>query len=174
MRGLEDNMVSENKGINVDKLAQALAADMIKLDKVASEMGALKDLKSIDFSSLLKGSTAETLTATAKQLRTKAEESAQQNEAKVAEISGQIEESIKTRQAELKRNLGELKKTGIDAETAALVTKRVDETIKNIDLRVQGLVLEKKTIAGDIRIKSVAADVTEKIITDIPETKTRG
>ena len=141
-------------GINIEKLAQDIAADINKLSKVASEMGGLKDLRDIGFSAFLPGAATEIMKGTLSQFKAKAVEASQQNKTKVAEISGEIENSVKERQVKLSSGLKELRKTAIkdDAE-AKIILNRVSANIDLKTRRLNELQIEKTVKIRNVRLK---------------------
>lgn len=146
-------MVSENKGIDIEKLARNIAADINKLDKVTSETGGLKDLRSVDFSAFLTGSTTEILKGRLNQFKAKADEASQQNKKQVEEISGQIEGSINARRAKLASGLKELRKTAIknDAE-AKTILNHVSDKVDVSTHRLYEMEIEKTLKTSYVRL----------------------
>ncbi len=145
-------MANEDMGIDIEKLAQNIAADSGSMNKAAAEKGGLKDLRSIDFSIFLPGSTAETLRGKVVEVMAKADESRQQNKTRVTEVSGQIERSISDRQVKLASGLKELRKTPIKSDAEAKTI--LDRVSANVDLssrRLDELQIEKTVRVINIR-----------------------
>lgn len=157
-------MVRKDKGSNIEKLAQTIADDINKLDKVAAEIGGLKDLKSVDLAAFLPGSTIEILKGMLNQFKAKAEEASQQNKERVEEISSCIENSIKDRRAKLASGLKALGKTAVkdDAESKTIlnhVSARVDLSNR----RLNELQIEKTVKPAGLRRTGINnADVGKK------------
>ena len=150
-------MTGESKSIDIAQLAKNIAADINKLEKAASKE-ALKDLKSIDLSPLLKGSIAKTLRGTTNSLKKTAEEASKRNQVAVEEVSGQLENTLKARQLKLASGLKELEKTAIKDEAGAkIILNRISKDVDLGDRRLSELQINKtvKSRKG-LRIRSVS------------------
>ena len=124
-------MASKNKDFDAKKFLKNIVTDINKLDGIISEQGKTKDLKSIDISSLRKGSTARTLKKTTDELIKMAEETSEKNRDKVEEISNQVKDSLKARQQKLESGLEELSKTDIkDKAEIMMIRSRISEDIR--------------------------------------------
>ena len=157
-------MVRKDKGSNTEKLAQTIADDINKLDKVAAEISGLKDLKSVDLSAFLPGSTIEILKDMLNQFKAKAEEASQQNKERVEEISSCIENSIKDRKVKLASGLKKLRKTAVkdDAESKTILN-HVSARIDLSNRRLNELRIEKTVKPTGLRRTGINnADVGEK------------
>ncbi|MBI2852512.1 MAG: hypothetical protein HYX84_05380 [Chloroflexi bacterium] len=144
-------MVSENKGLDIAKLARDIAADINKLDKVASEKGGLKDLKSIDLSPLLKGAAARSLRTATDRLKKTAAESSRKNRIATEKVSDQIESSLKERRERVVSGLEKLGKTSIkDDAGAKTILNRVSADADLSNRRISELRADRKIRARKI------------------------
>jgi hypothetical protein len=153
--------------IDAEQLAKNLVQDIAEFSKTASTIKVPKDLRKLDLASILPKTTVNNLKDTLVGLKADGDKVSQDQKAEIQAQTADIQEAIKTRQDNLKVSLNDIQKVAVDEDTVALVKVRMDETIKNYDIHIEGLRLEKVNLFNSVRVNPVA-DEFDKINVNKP------
>ncbi len=138
-------MTTDDKQVNVDNLAKAIARDISNLTRNAAQGGKLKSVRDVDLTPLFKGTGIKNLQAATNSFRARAEESSKKTKAVTQKISGQVETSIQERQTRLETNLKELSNTSLkDDDEAKIILKRASAEVKTEAFRLNEIEIEKR------------------------------
>lgn len=155
---MEDNMgEEENKLINIEELANAIVQDFAEFEKTASAIELPKDLKQLDFASILPSATVNLLKSVGSRITTASAKIEQEHEAQIKKKDQLLEESITARQEQIKLILKGIKDDDGDDDTK-IIKANIEKDIKKFDRRIEDLKFAKTIQSGKIIRETVISD----------------
>ena len=131
-----------------------IAQDIVKFSEDVAKVKVTRDLKSLDLSSGMPEAKTTALKGIVDQLKAEGEKVSQQQREQIQIQSEALEESIKSRQANLKINLSKLQEAEAEGKvggSSKIVEMRVDENIKSYDRNIEELHIQKTGSPGEGR-----------------------
>jgi len=157
----------QNQLFNIEELVNNIAQDIVKFSEDVAKVKVTRDLKSLDLSSGMPKARTTALKGIVGQLKAEGEKVSQQQREQIQIQSEALEESIKSRQANLKINLSKLQKAEAKVSgSSKIVEMKVDEDIKSYDRHIEELHIQKTGSPENIWIE---ADISAEIKTTTAE-----
>jgi hypothetical protein len=165
---MEDDMTEKEKQpekqlLTVEELVNSIAEDIVRLSEDVAGAKVARDIKNLSVSPAIPEARTIALKGIIGKLREEGQKASRQQEEQVRLRSEALQQSIKTRQANLKLSLDKLQKAGTNADTrdaSKIVDLRVSENIKSYDQSIEELNIQKRESPGSIWAE---ADMSEQI-----------
>jgi hypothetical protein len=150
----------ENNLINIEELANKIAQDFTEFAKTASTIELPKDLKTLDFASILPSATANLVKAVGSRIQTDSAKVQQEHEAQIEKRDQLLEESIAERQQHIKVILKEIKDDEGDDVTKIIKTN-LEKDVKKFDRHIEELKFATTMKVGQIKGVTVISDAVK-------------
>lgn len=155
---------NEKQLFNIEELANNIAKDVAKFTKDVSKVKFTRDLRTLDLSSVIPAAGKSAVRGVISQIKAEGEKVNQQHQEQIQIQSEALEDSIKSRQENLKESLSKIQKAAPEGGSSKTAEVTINENIKSYDRYLEDLHLRK---TGSQANTWIEADISEGIETSI-------